>query len=91
MVLDRLLIPKRHVLKAQEHITTHLENATELESPRDFGGCCKEPEHLHNITGDPAYDDGNSETFARPGLEVFEYLGYWKGRFNRKSEVSDCS
>ncbi len=52
------------VLAAQNEVAAHLENATELERPGYLTGCCKEPEHLHNVTCNPANYDRYAEALA---------------------------
>lgn len=54
---DRFTLSIYPILPTKEQITAHLKHATELESPRNFAGSREEPEHLHDITGNPTGKD----------------------------------
>jgi hypothetical protein len=78
-----------HILEAQEHIATHLENTAQFERPRNLARGCEEPEHLHEIACEPGSKDRDAEAFARARAVVGKDLGEREGSFDREAEIAD--
>jgi hypothetical protein len=84
-------VPINQILHPQKRITAHLENAAQLERPGYLAGRREEPEHLHEVTRQPACQHTDPETLTGARLVVRVDLGERQCGFDGKSDVADCS
>jgi hypothetical protein len=88
--LARFPVSIHEILASQKQITAHLENAAQLERPRYLTGRRKEPEHLHDITSNPACENGHTETFAGARLVVGQDLREREGGLDGKADGAEA-
>lgn len=70
---------EEEVLQAEEGVAAGLEDAADLEGPRDFRRRGEEPNHLHGVTDEPAGENGEAEALAGAGLNVGDDLRQRQG------------